>query len=230
MELTTNEPRIISETGVAARVAALVEPVLPALGFRLVRVKVTALNGRTVQIMAERPDGSMGVDDCEIVSRAVSPVLDLEDPVPGAYNLEISSPGIDRPLVRVSDFSRWAGHEARVEMMLPVNGRRKFRGILRGVEGDSVLIELPDAPTDDAANGPVVAVLPVRDISESRLILTDALVREALRAAKAAGQDFDDQDIDDQETDDVPGGDDVPDAGNDNAPAPHDDSNGRNDG
>ena len=107
-----DEPRLIADKGVAARVGAVVEPVLRDLGYRLVRVRVTAQNGCTVQIMAERPDGTMSVDDCEAVSRAVSPALDVDDPVDRAYHLEISSPGIDRPLVRVSDFARWAGHEA----------------------------------------------------------------------------------------------------------------------
>jgi len=104
------DKRLITESGVAARVAAIVEPVIGDLGFDLVRVRVTPTNGCTVQIMAERPDGTMSVADCETVSRAISPVLDLEDPITQAYYLEISSPGIDRPLVRASDFERWTGY------------------------------------------------------------------------------------------------------------------------
>src|SRR5215203_3632448 len=137
---TTVERRFITETGVAARVAAIVEPALADLGFRLVRVKVSGLNGCTVQIMAERPDGSMTVEDCETVSRALSPVFDLEDPIGRAYHLEISSPGIDRPLVRAGDFSRWADYEAKIELEVPLNGRKRFRGLIRGVEGEAVLL------------------------------------------------------------------------------------------
>src|SRR5215204_3034088 len=132
----TNE-RLITETGVAARVATVAAPVIRDLGFRLVRVKVSAQNGCTVQIMAEREDGTMSVEDCEAVSRALSPVLDLEDPVERAYNLEISSPGIDRPLVRKQDFERWSGYEAKIEMAVPVAGRKRFRGVIRGVDGDA---------------------------------------------------------------------------------------------
>ena len=113
------DKRLITETGVAARVAAIIEPVIEGLGFDLVRVKVTEMNGCTVQVMAERPDGTMSVDDCETVSRAISPVLDLEDPIAQAYNLEISSPGIDRPLVRASDFDRWTGYDAKIELAAP---------------------------------------------------------------------------------------------------------------
>ena len=125
-----DEPRLIVDSGVAARVGAVVEPALHDLGYRLVRVRVSGNNGCTVQIMAERPDGSMTVDDCEAVSRAVSPALDVDDPVGRAYHLEISSPGIDRPLVRSSDFSRWAGHEAKIEMAVPADGRKRFRGVI----------------------------------------------------------------------------------------------------
>ena len=132
-----DEPRLITEPGRAARVAALAEPVLASLGYRLVRVRVSAFAGCTVQIMAERPDGTMSIEDCEAASRALSPVLDVADPIEGAYRLEISSPGIDRPLVRRSDFDRYAGHIAHVEMQVPIDGRKRFRGELAGTEGDS---------------------------------------------------------------------------------------------
>ena len=183
----TDEPRLITETGVAARVAAVVEPALADLGLRLVRVKVSAANGCTVQIMAERPDGTMSVEDCERASRAVSPVLDLEDPVPGAYHLEVSSPGIDRPLVRAGDFERWAGHEAKIELSLPLNGRKRLRGVNRGVEGETALLHLPDVKAGEEP----VARLPLADIGEARLVLTDELVRESLRRGTAPTADED---------------------------------------
>src|SRR5690606_18859 len=131
------EPRLVTEPGLGARVASVAEPVLTDLGYRLVRVKVSGEAGCTVQIMAERPDGSMNIDDCEAISRALSPVLDVADPIDRAYRLEISSPGIDRPLVRRSDFDRYAGHLARIEMETPVDGRKRFRGVLTGTEGES---------------------------------------------------------------------------------------------
>lgn len=182
-----NEPRLITETGVAARVAAIASGVLGALGYRLVRVKVTNRDGGTLQIMAERPDGTMSIDDCEAASRALSPVLDVEDPISSAYRLEMSSPGIDRPLVRQSDFVRWAGHEVKVEMARPVDGRKRFRGILIGAEDGIAVVRRLDAP---ATEEPTVR-LPVADIHDAKLMLTDALIREALRAAKAAGQAID---------------------------------------
>src|ERR1700719_2090789 len=129
-----DEPRLITEPGRAARVAALAEPVLAGLGYRLVRVRVSAAAGCTVQIMAERPDGTMAIEDCEAASRALSPVLDASDPIEGAYRLEISSPGIARPLVRHSDFDRYAGHVAHIEMLAPIDGRKRFRGELLGTQ------------------------------------------------------------------------------------------------
>src|SRR5262245_60929158 len=139
------EPRLIIEQGIAARVAAIAEPVIENLGYRLVRVRLSGLAGCTVQIMAERPDGTMAIDDCEAVSRALSPVLDVADPIDRAYRLEISSPGIDRPLVRRSDFERYAGHAVKVEMALPIEGRRRFKGLLLGAEGDAALVRRDDA-------------------------------------------------------------------------------------
>ena len=139
-----NEARLVRESGPAARVAVEAEPVLHDLGFRLVRVKVTPQNGCTVQIMAERPDGSMNVEGCEAISRALSPVFDVNDPIATAYHLEISSPGIDRPLVRRSDFERWSGHEAKIELAIPIEGRKRYRGLIEGIEDDNALIHLPD--------------------------------------------------------------------------------------
>lgn len=189
-----DEPRLITETGVAARIAALVAPVLADLGYRIVRVKVSSRDGGTLQIMAERPDGTMSIDDCEAASRALSPVLDVEDPIASAYRLELSSPGIDRPLVRLSDFQRWAGHEVKVDMAVPVSGRKRFRGVLVGATGGEAQVKRLDAP---AGEDPLVA-LPVRDIGEAKLVLTDALITEALRQAKAAerGLHADDADED----------------------------------
>ena len=179
-----HEPRRLTETGVAARVAEIVERTILPMGYRLVRVRVNGNNGCTVQIMAERPDGTMTVDDCEEISKAISPVLDVDDPVGRAYHLEISSPGIDRPLVRASDFQRWAGHEARIEMTLIVAGRRKFRGILLGAEGSKARIRRIDAQLGEATD----VELKIDEMSEAHLILTDALVTESLRRAKVASK------------------------------------------
>jgi ribosome maturation factor RimP len=177
---TAVEPRLIADSGVAARVAAIAEPVLEGLGFRLVRVRVSGLAGCTVQIMAERPDGTMNIDDCEAASRALSPVLDVADPIDRAYRLEISSPGIDRPLVRRSDFERYAGHLVKVEMAVMIDGRRRFRGMLAGVDRNSARIRVEDGATE-----PAEYLLPIEDMAEARLVLTDALIAESLRRGKA---------------------------------------------
>jgi ribosome maturation factor RimP len=176
------EPRLIVEPGLPARVAAIAEPVIESLGYRLVRVKVSASEGCTVQIMAEQPDGSMTVEDCETVSRALSPVLDVSDPIERAYRLEVSSPGIDRPLVRKTDFDRYAGHLVKIEMEIPVNGRKRFRGELAGTEGDTARLR-----RDDAAEGEEAEVLlSIEEMSEAKLVLTDELVTQALRREKTA--------------------------------------------
>ena len=182
-----DEPRLVRESGLAARVAAITEPVLLGLGYRLVRARVSGRDGCTVQIMAERPDGSFTIEDCEAASRALSPTLDVEDPISGAYRLELSSPGIDRPLVRGSDFVRYAGHEVKVEMELPVDGRKRFRGELLGAEGSKAKVKIQDA-------GGVVQVvlLPIGDMAEAKLVLTDTLVAEALRRSKAGARSDDD--------------------------------------
>ena len=211
------EPRLVTENGIDARVAAIVEPVIEDLGYRLVRVRVTGENGCTLQIMAERPDGTMSVEDCEAVSREVSPALDVDDPIDKAYHLEVSSPGIDRPLVRRSDFERWSGHVAKVEMRVAQAGRKRFRGILAGVDGDLFGLTLDEgkagakgaskgsrpkmmkkappkaakAPVEEAASDapPAETVwLPLDDVGEAKLVLTDALVTEALRAEKRAAR------------------------------------------
>jgi ribosome maturation factor RimP len=148
-------------------------------------VRVSGSNGTTVQIMAERPDGSMTVEDCELLSRDLSPALDVDDPIERAYHLEVSSPGLDRPLVRRSDFVRWVGHEARVELLRPHAGRKRFRGRLAGVDGDHLRLVV----TDKAAGEDTEARLPLADIGEARLVLTDALIRETLKKDKQRSRD-----------------------------------------
>jgi len=179
---TGAERRLIVEPGLAARVAAIVEPVLEGLGYRLVRVRVSGLDGCTVQIMAERPDGSMTIDDCEAASRALSPVLDVADPIERAYRLELSTPGIDRPLVRRSDFERYAGNVVKIEMAVAVDGRKRFRGQLLGAEGDAARVRRDDAPAGEPAD----ILLPIEEMAEARLVLTDALIAESLRRGKQA--------------------------------------------
>ncbi len=181
MDATDAEERIITETGIEARIAHIVAPVAAGLGYRLVRVKLSAMNGMTLQIMAERPDGTMTVGDCEILSRDLSPVLDVEDPMDAAYNLEVSSPGIDRPLVRRSDFEKWEGHEAKVELARPLDGRKRFKGLLAGLDGDMLRLKLErNAKLAEAQT----VSLPLADIGEARLVLTDALIRDTLRKDK----------------------------------------------
>lgn len=198
--MTSADERLVRESGVAQRVATIIETVLSGAGFDLVRVKVNGQNGCTVQIMAEKPDGTMGVDDCEAVSKLISPLLDVEDPIDREYHLEVSSPGIDRPLVRLRDFTRWVGHTMRVEMEVAADGRKRFRGVIEAVEGDSALLRL-----EDPAEGqtPVVA-LPVRDIREARLVLTDDLIREALRRDKAARKAAGVEDVEAEAEDEAP--------------------------
>lgn len=187
--MSVGDPRLIKEQGLDARIAAIAEPVIEDLGYQLVRVRVTGQNGCTVQVMAERPDGTMTVSGCEEISRALSPVLDVDDPVSGAYHLEISSPGIDRPLVRASDFERWAGHVTKVEMAVMHEGRKRFRGVLLGVKDGTAGIKVPDAPAD----APDTFWLKLDDIGEAKLVLTDDLIDAALKAGVVAGaEDADD--------------------------------------
>jgi ribosome maturation factor RimP len=180
--LDTSEPRLIVEPGLAARVAAIVEPVLVQLNFRLVRVRISGFAGCTVQIMAERPDATMTIEDCELVSRALSPVLDVADPIDRAYRLEVSSPGIDRPLVRRSDFERFAGHVVKVEMAVALDGRRRFRGVLMGVDGDRARMRRDDVPAGESVD----VLLPIEEMAEARLVLTNELVAQSLKRGKAA--------------------------------------------
>jgi len=179
-----SDARFVGETGLAAEIASLAEPVLADLGFRLVRVVVSGRNGATVQIMAERPEGTITVEECAEISRRLSPVLDVHDPIKGQYTLEVSSPGIDRPLVRPSDFDAWAGYEAKIEMKELISGRKRFRGVLEGIEGEEVRIEVE---LDQL--GRQVIGLPLGLIGEARLVLTDELIRETLRRTKKGSSD-----------------------------------------
>ena len=180
------DDRIIRESGIDARVAMIIQPVLRAIGFRLVRVQLSGQNGLTLQIMAEREDGTMTVEDCEEVSRAVSPALDVEDPIEKAYHLEVSSPGIDRPLVRKSDFSTWLGHLVKMETSVLVATKKRFKGKIEEADDEGVLIRFEKAAYGEE---PTVRV-PYDAIAEARLILTDDLIRDALskdnRARKEA--------------------------------------------
>lgn len=157
----------------------LLEPVVEAAGYRLVRLRLMGGKTKTLQIMAERPDGTMHVDDCAGLSRALSEFLDAEDPIEGEYNLEVSSPGIDRPLTRITDYARWAGHEARLELLAPdAGGRKRFKGLLLGLEGNDVVIEAEGERK----------VFPFRSIAEAKLVLTDKLIQEDLKAREKASQ------------------------------------------
>jgi ribosome maturation factor RimP len=176
------EPRLIVEPGLAARVATIVEPVLEQLSFRLVRVRISGMDGCTVQIMAERTDGTMTIEDCELVSRALSPVLDVADPIERAYRLEISSPGLDRPLVRRSDFERYAGNAVKIEMAVSIDGRRRFRGTLIGVDGEKARIRRTDGAPEENPD----VLLPIEEMAEAKLVLTNELVAQALKRGKDA--------------------------------------------
>ena len=176
IEADVTEPRLVSETGLAARIGVVAAPVLEGLGYRLVRVKISGADGCTVQIMAERPDGSMSIEDCEAASRALSPVMDVADPVPQAYRLEMSSPGIDRLLVRRSDFERAMSQIVKIEMAVPVEGRKRFRGTITGITEDAVKIEGEGSDPD--------AILVMTDVAEAKLVLTDKLITAALRKSK----------------------------------------------
>lgn len=177
-----NEPRIIVETGTDRRIAEIIEPVLVGMGFKLVRVRLMNQNGLTLQVMAERNDGTMTVNDCEAVSMAISPALDVEDPVDKAYHLEVSSPGIDRPMVRKSDFGRWVGHIVKCETSVLVDNRKRFRGKIADVDDEGFVLE-----RDQIAYGEEPRVkIPFVALAEAKLILTDDLIRDALKADKLA--------------------------------------------
>ena len=179
---------LIAKTNMDQRLAEIVTPVIEGMGYELVRVRLMSGKHKTLQIMADRPDGGIEVDECADISTAVSATLDVEDPIEDAYTLEVSSPGIDRPLTRLKDFDDWAGYEARLETAELIDGRRRFKGILAGTDGDDVLIEI-----DEGTIG-----LNFAWVSDAKLVLTDELIRDMLRARKA--QEIDETRFDSVET------------------------------
>jgi ribosome maturation factor RimP len=173
---------LVAKAAIDRRIAGIITPVVEGMGFELVRVRLMGGKTKTLQIMAERPDGGIEVDECARISTAVSATLDVEDPLDEAYTLEVSSPGIDRPLTRLKDFETWEGYEARIETSEMIDGRRRFKGILQGVEGDEVLVEIEE-------QGETVTIgLGFDLLSDAKLVLTDDLIRDVLRARKDAGQ------------------------------------------
>ncbi len=172
-----SERRYILESGQEQRIAAIIEPVVRDMGFCLVRVKILPDNGCTLQIMAEDENGNFTIAQCQALSNEISPLLDVEEPIKGPYHLEVSSPGIDRPLVRHRDFVRWQGHEARVEMTRMLDGRKRFRGVIKQVENDRITITLPDVPEGARAD----FELPMADMGSAKLVLNDRLLEEARR-------------------------------------------------
>lgn len=157
----------------------VIEPVVEAAGYRLVRLRLMGGKTKTLQIMAERADGTMTVDDCATLSRALSDFLDREDPIESEYNLEVSSPGIDRPLTRIADYARWAGHEVKLELGAPDDtGRKRFKGLILGLDGNDVAIEVDGARM----------AFPFKAIAEAKLVLTDKLIQEDLKARDKAAQ------------------------------------------
>ncbi|MFC2967009.1 ribosome maturation factor RimP [Acidimangrovimonas pyrenivorans] len=185
---------LIAKTAIDRRLAEIVTPAIEGLGFELVRLRLMGGKTRTLQIMADRPEGGIEVDDCARISTAVSAVMDVEDPIEDAYVLEVSSPGIDRPLTRLKDFDIWQDYEARIETTELIDGRRRFKGMLRGIEGDEVLIEIVEH------GEPVTIGLKFDWLSDAKLILTDELITEMLRQKKAGGA-IDETQFDEIETD-----------------------------
>ncbi len=184
---------LIAKAALDRRIAEIVGPVIEDLGFELVRVRLMMGKESTLQIMAQKPDGTIEVDDCGEISTAVSAVLDVEDPIVEAYTLEVSSPGIDRPLTRLKDFDQWAGYVAKIETTELIDGRRRFKGTLAGTEGDEVLITLDDQAEE------ITIGLKFDWLSDAKLVLTDELIREVLRGRKDAGQ-IDEAQFDEVET------------------------------
>lgn len=168
---------LIAKSAIDRRLAEIITPVIEDLGFELVRVRLMTGKAATLQIMADRPEGGIEVDDCAAVSNAVSAVLDVEDPVLDAYTLEVSSPGIDRPLTRLKDFDAFEGYEAKLETADLIDGRRRFKGELAGVDGDEVLINIEEGTIG----------LKFDWLSDAKLVLTDELIKEMLRQRKNAG-------------------------------------------
>jgi ribosome maturation factor RimP len=194
------EKRYIKESGLEARIARIVEPVANDLGYSLVRIKMLQENGLTLQIMAEDATGRFTITDCERLSKDVSPVLDVEDPIDREYHLEVSSPGIDRPLVRARDFANYIGHEAKIELSDLLDGRKRFRGIIKAVDAETVTVTLPDAPKGEDPDHK----LPLMLLAEAKLVMTDAL----MNMAQADQEEFPIDDDDEIETVEVQSSDD----------------------
>ena len=173
---------LVAKAAIDRRIAGIIAPVVEGMGFELVRVRLMGGKTKTLQIMAERPEGGIEVDECARISTAVSATLDVEDPLEDAYTLEVSSPGIDRPLTRLKDFETWEGYEAKVETTEMIDGRRRFKGVLQGVEDGEILIEIEEQ------GGPVTIGLQFDWLSDAKLVLTDELIRDVLKARKDAGQ------------------------------------------
>lgn len=176
---------LIAKTAIDRRLAEIISPVIEDLGFELVRIRLQGGKTATLQIMADRPEGGINVDDCADISTAVSAVLDVEDPIEDNYHLEVSSPGIDRPLTRLKDFATFEGYEARLETNQPIDGRKRFKGVLAGVEGDEVLLNIEEAGAEQTIG------LNFDWLSDAKLVLTDELIAEMLRQKKDAGVQID---------------------------------------
>ncbi|MDX8353042.1 ribosome maturation factor RimP [Cognatiyoonia sp. IB215182] len=180
---------LIAKAAIDRRIAEIVTPVVEDMGFEVVRVRMMSGKDTVVQIMVQRPDGQIEVDECGQISTALSAVLDVEDPILDEYNLEVSSPGIDRPLTRLKDFDLWQGFEAKVETEQLIDGRRRFKGQLAGTEGDEILITISEGTIG----------LKFDWLSDAKLVLTDELIRDVLRGRKDAGQ-IDETQFDEIET------------------------------
>ena len=206
MAFDLTEKRYLKETALEARISRIIEPVANDLGYSLVRVKMLQENGLTLQIMAEDENGRFNITDCEALSKEVSPVLDVEDPIDREYHLEVSSPGIDRPLVRARDFVTYIGHEAKIELSDLLDGRRRFRGFIKAADAETVTITLPDAPKGDDPDHK----LPLRLLAEAKLVMTDKLMNMAQLDQEEFPIDEDDEietvelPADDEDTSDDP--------------------------
>lgn len=195
---------LIAKTAIDRRLAEIITPVIEDLGFELVRVRLQGGKTATLQIMADRPEGGINVDDCAEISTAVSATLDVQDPIEENYHLEVSSPGIDRPLTRMKDFESFEGYEARLDLNQPIDGRKRFKGTLAGTEGTEVLINIEDQGTTHTIG------LDFDLLADAKLVLTDELIKEMLRQKKEAGVEIDNLDetaFDEIETDDNEGAD-----------------------
>ena len=183
---------LIAKAAMDRRLAEIATPVIEGLGFELVRLRFMGGKKPVLQIMAERPEGGIEIDDCAKISRALSAVIDVENPIDGAFALEVGSPGIDRPLTRIKDFAEWAGYEAKLETTTLIDGRKRFKGVLAGVEDNEILIEIPEGTIG----------LQFDWLADAKLVLTDELIAEALKSRKATG--FNEDDFDEIETEEIP--------------------------